>query len=246
MLKFKPIALVLTLFVMISGLLTADHIIQKDPRYYDFAVLFKNAWYSGKDEEIPERDVGEPLEDAANYRATRYKNKWCDCMERIEKDTASAYRDAESEDDSSIIVLTDTGTYIRAHFYRMADYDSAPDLDFGMVRDLFLLDDKKLEKVWIYDINREAWDGFISEEEDIKRWERLLSIPYPRVKELDGVSDTSDFYKEITLFYAAGEQHTIGLDFSKRRLYAYEAQFWISEEEYREWLEALRFHEGRL
>lgn len=246
--KTKFTALILLMFVIVSGMCTADGIKQRYSRYYDFAVSFMNASYGGNDEEILESDIGEPLEDATHYMAFRYKNKWCDCREVTEKDKASVYRDTECDDYSSIIVLTDTGTYIRAHFYRMLDYGSASNMDFGMVRDIFRLDNKKLEKVKVHEIYDGSWtmySSFVLEKEQANHCDELLKIKYPGVNEPAHEGFESDFMLKITLFYSSEEQHIIGIDWSEHKLYAYGAWFGLTDEQYAEWFDALGLDESR-
>lgn len=248
MYRIKHIAVILSLLFAGACLCMADDIKWKPSRYYAFSVSFRHACYVGKDEEVPKDRLGEALEDATDYISGREKNKGCDCLEVTEMDTARAYRDIECEDYSSIIILTDTGTYIRAYFYNMHDYKTEPDIDFGTVRDIFLLDDKKLEKVKVDDIYYGDWlmyDSFILEKKRVKCCDELLKIKYPRVNDPGHEGFESDFMLRITMIYSTGEQHIIGIDWSEHKLYVYGAWFGLTDEQYAEWLDALGLDKSR-
>ena len=232
------------LLMLFTGfcLCVADSITWKPPRYYGFSVSFRHGRYGGYDEEILEERLGEPLEDALDYMSARYRNNYCDCMDITMMDFAKVYRDIECGDYSSIIVLTDTGTYIRARFGNMLEYGEDQDTDFKALRDIFLLDDKELEKVKVHDIYDGDWrmyDSFILENERAKRFDELLRIKYPRVKGPAHEGFSSDFMFKITLFYSSGERHIIGIDRSERCLYAYDAWSGLTEAQYYDLIDAL-------
>lgn len=247
--KTKFTALILLLFVIVSGMCTADGIKQEHSRYYGFSVLFRQARYQGEDEEVFKDSIGEPLGDAANYRATRYKNKWCDCVEFTEKDTARVYRDTGSEDFSSIIVLTDTGTYIRAYDVSKVEYN--PDLN--------ILPQCCKEQAFFLVKNTDNWrwtvyGSLVPKCQTAEQCEKLLRLlrPYVNQTNLEGFSDylvikisfESDSTLKMTLYYSVGEWHTISFNIIEHMIYAENEQFLLSEDEYREWMNTLTLDEN--
>lgn len=247
--KTKYTALILLLFVIVSGMFTADGIKQKYSRYYGFSVLFRQARYQGEDEEVFKDSIGEPLEDAEHYRAARYKNKWCDCVEFIEKDTARVYRDTGSEDFSSIIVLTDTGTYIRAYDVSKVEY--SPDLN--------ILPQCCKEQAFFLVKNTDNWrwtvyGSLVPKRQTAEQCEKLLQLlnPYVNQANLESFSEylvikisfESDSMLKITLYYSVGEWHTISFNIIEHMIYVKNEQFLLSEDSYREWMNTLTLDEN--
>lgn len=228
----------------------SDGIVQKHSRYYIFSVSFRQAQYQGNDEEVLKNSIGEPIGDAMDYRAVRYKNKWCDCVEFIEKYTVRAYRDTEKKDFSSIIILTDTGTYIRAHDVSIVEYDS----------DLNILPQGCKERAFFLVKNRKKWrwmmyGSFAPKGQNVEKCEKLLQLlmPYANQTNTEDSSDylvikisfETDLTLKITLYYSADEWHTISFNIIEHMIYAENEQFLLSEETYAEWLDALGLDKSR-
>lgn len=251
MFKLKNAVLTLSLTAVIIAVFTADGRIQEQYGYYGFSVLFRQTRYLGKHEEVLRSAVGEPLGDAEEYIAFRDKYKGCDCLEVVERDTAKVYRDTDCKDYSSIIVLTDTGAYMRAYDTSAVWHDS--DLDISAPYD------EECEVFLVKDTDKSRWSvygGPLPKKQSAQQCERLLELMQPFAGRTDSeilspylvikISPQTDSVLKITLYYSDGGWYTIALNMAEHTVLADNESFLLSEEEYGEWADALPFDGDRL
>ncbi|MCM1306986.1 MAG: hypothetical protein NC223_00120 [Butyrivibrio sp.] len=242
MFKIKAFALALLFAALISAAFTADGRIREQYGYYGFSVLFRQTRYVGRNEEVLKGDIGEPLGEAAQYQAFRDKSKGCDCLEVVERDTAKVYRDMGCEDYSSIIVLTDTGAYIRAYDASAVEFNQDISTPYSEEREVFLVKNTGKSSWSIYGASPHKKQG-------AEQCEKLLRLAEPFANQMNSealspylaikISPETDSVLKITLYYSDGGLYAMALNMTKHTLLVDNEQFLLSEEEYREWADAL-------
>lgn len=193
--------------------------------FVKFAMVFQNAHYLGKDEEVKESVAGEQIGTSTTY--------WMDpdASEKQKENGANykapVFADRENSDYTSVIVLNHKGKYIRAHFICMDNYEDETVTDFSSITDIFQLDQKQAEKIIVNDereiLDREIIDALL----------KALLVPYPYADYYGDDYSNFTFAFKITVIFQGGDEFYFYIDTNAHRLNAYYMDFQLKLEECR-------------